>query len=108
MGDLSGIMAAVAGALVPGGRFALSVEAAEGEGYRLTAGHRYAHSRAFLLAQAAAAGLVVESLVETTCRLEAGVPLRAYLAVARRPAEGMSAREPASAEGPAAIDRPFS
>ncbi|MDA0219366.1 MAG: methyltransferase domain-containing protein [Proteobacteria bacterium] len=107
MGELSGVMGAVAGALVPGGRFALSVEATEGEGYRLTAGHRYAHSRACLLAQAGAAGLVVESLVETTCRLEAGVPLRAYLAVVRRPAEGTSASEPASAEGHVAIDRPF-
>ena len=35
------------------------------------------------------------------------VALRAYLAVVRRPAEGMSASEPASAEGHVAIDRPF-
>jgi len=89
MGDLEAVMAAVSHALVPGGRFAFSVEAVEGAGFRLTAGHRYAHSQPYLRRMVEEAGLALEAVVETTCRLEAGQPLPAFLVVARRPRDAI-------------------
>lgn len=85
LGDLAPLMQAAARALAPAGRLALSVEAAAGDGFRLTAGHRYAHSEAYLRRVAEGAGLAVEALTGTVCRLEAGRPVQGHLLVARRP-----------------------
>jgi predicted TPR repeat methyltransferase len=102
LGDLSALFAAVARALTPGGRFAFSVEAADGDGFRLTAGQRFAHSAPYLRSALAAAGLTVEALEDTHCRLEAGRALPGYLVLARRP-DGAALT--ASAEETAAIRR---
>jgi predicted TPR repeat methyltransferase len=87
IGDLSALVAVVRHALVPSGRFAFSVEAIGGDGFYLTAGHRYAHSEAHLRQAIDKAGLVADALNETTCRLEAGKPVRGFLAVVRRPGD---------------------
>lgn len=84
-GDLTPVIAAATGALVPGGRLAFSVEAADGDAYILTAAHRYAHSEPYLRRTLEAAGLTIDAISETTCRLEAGAPVRGYLVVCRRP-----------------------
>jgi predicted TPR repeat methyltransferase len=84
VGDLAALVTAIERALVPSGRFAFSVEAIGGDGFCLTAGHRYAHSEAYIRHVIDQSGLVVEALKETTCRLEAGEPVRGYLAVTRR------------------------
>lgn len=84
LGELSPLFAAAAAALVPGGRLAFSVEALPGNGFRLTAGHRYAHAEGYVRRRIEASGLVVEAVRPTTCRLEAGRPLAGVLVVARR------------------------
>lgn len=84
-GDLAPVMALVAQALAPGGRFAFSTERVDMNGYRLTAGQRYAHGEAYLSAIIGAAGLRLEVLRQIVCRREAGAPVPGLLAVAMRP-----------------------
>jgi predicted TPR repeat methyltransferase len=84
-GDLAPLMALVARALAPGGRFAFSTERVDVNGYRLTASHRYAHGEAYLGAVVGAAGLRLEVLRPIVCRREAGAPVPGLLLVARRP-----------------------
>jgi len=100
LGELAPLAAAVARVLAPSGRFALSVEATAGDGFRLTAGHRYAHSEAYLRRIVGEAGLAVEVVAETTCRLEAGSPLPAFLLVARRPPADGARRDGDAAASP--------
>lgn len=85
LGDLAGLVAGVARALASGGRFAFSVEALGGDGFRLTAGHRYAHSLAYLRGVLDGAGLCIEAVEAVACRMEAGRPVEGLLIVARRP-----------------------
>ena len=85
-GDLSRVFGGAMRALVPGGRFAFSTEADVGDAFRLTSGQRYAHSEAYLRRELQGAGLSIEAIRETSCRMEAGVPLAAYLVLARKPA----------------------
>lgn len=86
LGELSPLFTAAALALMPGGRLAFSVEALPGDGFRLTAGHRYAHAEGYLRQRIEASRLSVEAVRPTTCRIEAGRPVAGYLVVARRPA----------------------
>jgi predicted TPR repeat methyltransferase len=72
-GDLSALFAAVAAALVPRGVFAFTVETFEGADYQLGATLRFAHSRAYVEAQAAAFGLRLLALAQASARREAGV-----------------------------------
>ena len=71
-GDLAEVAASAARALAPGGLFAFTVEAFEGEGFRLGPTMRFAHSRAHLRAAAAAAGLRPLALLDASTRREAG------------------------------------
>ena len=84
LGDLGEVLAAAAGALRPGGRLVLSVEAGEGDGYALTPSGRYVHARAYLRAAAAAAGLREILGRSDRLRNEYGVPVAGYLAVFER------------------------
>ncbi len=72
LGDLANIDRAVARALSPGGLFAFTVEADTGETFRLGPTMRFAHSRNYVLATAAAAGLQPLALVDAWARHEAG------------------------------------
>ena len=57
LGDLAPALAAIAGALAPGGVAAFSVEAGEGAPFALGEAMRYRHDPAHVAALAAAAGL---------------------------------------------------
>ncbi|MBJ6124321.1 methyltransferase domain-containing protein [Microvirga splendida] len=82
-GDLAPLMRAAAGALVPGGLFALSIELAAGDGVILQPSGRFAHSLAHL--EAAASDFTILETVESTIRLEAGRPVPGlYIVMARR------------------------
>ena len=84
LGDLGEVLGAAAGALRPGGRLVLSVEAGEGDGYALTPSGRYVHAPAYLRAAAAAAGLREILGRSDRLRNEYGIPVAGYLAVFER------------------------
>ncbi len=82
-GDLSPLLRAAAGAMVPGGLFALSIEVAEREGFTLLSSGRFAHSPAYL--KTIATDFVVLETVESEIRLEAGRPVSGlYVIMGRR------------------------
>jgi predicted TPR repeat methyltransferase len=72
-GDLALLFEAVARALRPGGIFAMSVETAVGEGYRVLASGRFAHAPEYI-EKLAAAHFKVLAKQGGTIRLEAGRP----------------------------------
>ncbi len=72
IGDLADVVSSAARALAPGGLVAFTVETDAGEGFRLGATLRFAHSRDYVLATAAAAGLQPLLLVDAWARREAG------------------------------------
>ena len=71
-GDLAEVVSSAARTLAPGGLFAFTVETFDGEGYRLGATTRFAHSSAYARETAAAAGLRPLALVDASARREAG------------------------------------
>ncbi len=82
-GDLAPVLAAVAGALRPGGRLAGTVEATDAaDGFTLRPTGRYAHGVAHLRGALAAAGLTLESLATDTLRQERGEPVAGHVFVA--------------------------
>lgn len=84
LGDLDPVMRAAATALVPGGRFAFSVERAGGTGFLLQDSRRYAHSEEHVRATAETAGFAVELLEPIVPRHDRGKPLDGLLVVLRR------------------------
>ncbi|MEZ5622665.1 MAG: methyltransferase domain-containing protein [Burkholderiaceae bacterium] len=88
-GDLNEVMQAAARALRPGGQFVFTVEALaddEAGPHRLRATGRYAHAREHLAGSASAAGLEPGPIEAVELRLEAGEPVRGWLARVARPA----------------------
>ena len=83
-GDLTPVMLAASAALRPGGGFAFTVERGE-EAFQLRASGRYAHSAAHLRAAAAAAGLLVRLVEETSTRREGGHPVPGLVCVLTKP-----------------------
>lgn len=82
LGDLQPLFRAVRKALRPGGLFAFSVEALEGEGdYALRSSGRYAHAADYLRTLARAHGLTVDSLAAQTLRQDAGHDVAGYITV---------------------------
>ncbi len=71
-GDLAPLFAAAAAALTAGGLIAFSVETIEGEGFRLGASMRFAHSRAYVEAIARATGFRSLLVQAASIRREAG------------------------------------
>ncbi|MDO9502934.1 methyltransferase domain-containing protein [Falsiroseomonas sp.] len=89
LGDLAPALAGIAGALVPGGVAAFSIEALEpaaGQGapFVLGEGLRYRHDPAHVLALAAAAGLALLARQDAPLRQEKGVAVAGVLLVLRR------------------------
>lgn len=80
--DLAPIAAAVAPVLAPGGLFAFTVEALEGDGVRLQETLRYAHGTDHLRAAVEGAGLRLHVLRRASTRTEKGAPVPGLLAVA--------------------------
>ena len=83
-GELAGAFRAVHDALKPGGVFAFTVERIAGEGHALGASGRYAHSHAFVVSAAAAAGFAPVSEAEVRLRTELHRPVVGGCYVFRR------------------------
>ncbi|MFO0965140.1 MAG: tetratricopeptide repeat protein [Gemmataceae bacterium] len=75
LGDLRPLFEAARRALRPGGRFAFTIELAEGSGYRLLASVRFAHGLEYVRRRAAAAGFEELRQESIVIRLEDGLPL---------------------------------
>lgn len=84
LGDLAPVFRAAAGALVPGGRFAATVERLEGDGFALGPARRYAHAEPYLRRVAEAAGLRILLLEPCAPRREKGVDVPGLLFVLER------------------------
>ncbi|MDN3564482.1 tetratricopeptide repeat protein [Paeniroseomonas aquatica] len=84
LGDLGPALAAIAGALVPGGWAAFSVEAGAGAPFALGEAMRFRHDPAHVLALAAAAGLAPVAQREASLRTEKGRPVAGALFVLSR------------------------
>jgi predicted TPR repeat methyltransferase len=85
-GDLNRLFLAVARALAQGGLFVFTAEAFEGEGYRLGATLRFAHSRSYLTKGAAEAGLDARLLESAAARQERGRDAPGWVGLFGRPA----------------------
>jgi len=81
-GDLGPLLRAAAGAIVHGGLFAFSVEAAAGDGFTLQPSGRFAHSLDYL--KAIALDFVILETMESNIRLEAGRPVPGLYVIMER------------------------
>jgi predicted TPR repeat methyltransferase len=88
LGDLTPALAAMAGALAPGGTAAFSIEAGETTPYSLASGMRYRHDPQHVAALARDAGLGEVARSESVLREEQGVPVRGVLFVFDRVPQG--------------------
>lgn len=79
VGALEAAFAAVATSLRPGGRFALSTEAHDGDGVVLRPSSRYAHADGYIRGLAAQHGFEVRLANATTVRVEHGAPIAGML-----------------------------
>jgi predicted TPR repeat methyltransferase len=84
IGDLEALFAVAATALAEDGLFAFTVELGEGDGFRLQPTMRFAHSRAYVEATAAGAGLDPVVVQEASTRREAGRDAPGLVCVFRR------------------------
>ncbi|WP_349368787.1 methyltransferase domain-containing protein [Salinarimonas sp.] len=87
VGDPVHVLAAAATALQAGGLFAFTVQAlgaGAGEGFVIGPDARFAHSRAFLRARAAEAGLRVVAVEDAWSRCDAGRPVAGFVVVLER------------------------
>ena len=84
LGDLSPCFSGVVHRLETGGHFLFTTEAADGEGWQLTAKHRFAHSAAYLRGEAERAGLHVLAIENCTLRTEHTVPVAGWAVAVRK------------------------
>ena len=83
-GDLQPVFVAAAAALAPSGLFAFTIEAFDGEGYRLRETMRFAHAPAYVEASAAAAALSRLFVEAAAARREKGADVAGLTAVYAR------------------------
>ena len=81
VGDLDAVFSGVRRRLAPGGLFGFSVEAAEGEGFKLQDSRRYAHSAHYLRGLADKYGFEVVQLDRTALRQDFGRDIPGYIAI---------------------------
>lgn len=86
LGDLDALFGGVRRVLHPGGLFAFSVEAGEGDRFELRATRRYTHSRTYLQSLADAHKFEVATMDEAVLREDANQPVRGLIVVLRTPA----------------------
>ncbi|WP_319824387.1 methyltransferase domain-containing protein [Thalassovita sp.] len=79
LGALERITAWVAHALAPGGAFAFTAEAGQGDGITLLPSRRYAHGEAYLRGLMADAGFSSVRIRQTTLRQDRGQPVPAFV-----------------------------
>lgn len=84
MADLAPVFAEARRVLAPGGFFAFTVQAGEGDGYRLGEDARYAHGERYLTALAQRTGFTIVLFEEVSTREDRGRPVPGYLAVLER------------------------
>jgi predicted TPR repeat methyltransferase len=77
-GSLDAVAEAAAGALRPGGQLVFTVEALDDDGYVLSVNGRYRHSRTYVEAALADAGLASE-IAPAELRMEAGEPVAGFV-----------------------------
>lgn len=82
VGNLNPVMAAAAVTLVPGGRFAFTCERADGPGFQLHEGRRFAHGEDHIRQAVAAAGLTLTHLAHHSTRIDRGHPVPGWIALA--------------------------
>jgi predicted TPR repeat methyltransferase len=82
--DMAPLLREVARVLAPGGLLAFTAETHSGEGVKLGAGLRYAHSPATVRGSIEAAGLALDRLEAASSRTEGGVPVPGLVAVATK------------------------
>lgn len=85
LGDLGPVLRLLAGASVPGGDVAFSVEAGEGRPFALGGGMRYRHDPSYVSKIAADAGFDEIARRDEILRQEHGEPVRGYVFLLRRP-----------------------
>jgi predicted TPR repeat methyltransferase len=83
LGDLAAVFDGAAGSLKPGGWFAFSTEACEGEGYRLKGNGRYAHADGYI-ERLAAERFEIVARTMATLRREAASPVEGGFYLLRR------------------------
>ena len=89
VGELRQVFEATTRTLKPGGLFAFSVEAEEGDGgFVLRPTGRYAHSIGYIRKLAEADGLRELHLEESVLRMDKGQPINGYIVVLGKPGEG--------------------
>jgi predicted TPR repeat methyltransferase len=81
IGDLEATFAATRAALKPGGQFAFSVEAHEGEDFVLRPSRRYAHSLPYLRQLADRCGFVERKTIPVVVRQEEGKDVAGFMAI---------------------------
>lgn len=84
LGELGPALSSIAGALVPGGHAAFSIEAGEGAPFALGPGLRYRHDPLHVAQLAARAGLTEMARQEAVLREERGEPVKGVLFLLRR------------------------
>jgi predicted TPR repeat methyltransferase len=84
VGDIDAVFAATRAALRPGGQFAFSVEALEGDGFALRPSRRYAHSESYLRALASKHGFVESAFMPVSVRQQEGQDLPGVIAIFER------------------------
>lgn len=77
-GELDAVLAAVAGALKPGGLVLFTVERKSGEGWSLAASGRYAHAESYIRRAAQGAGFGIRDLDAVALRTENGAAVEGY------------------------------
>ena len=83
VGDPDPWLAALAGALAPGGLFAFTIETGAGAGWSLADTLRYRHDPDFIAARLAAHGFALAATRDAPLRLEAGKPVPGRAIAAR-------------------------
>jgi predicted TPR repeat methyltransferase len=91
LGDLAPLCAAVAAALAADGLFAFSVEAYQGDGFRLEPTMRFAHSRSYIEATARVLSLRPLLIRSASSRREAGAYVPGLICVLERMAQHIGA-----------------
>ena len=81
VGDLLPVLAAAHKALRSGGRLAFTVEACDGDSFFLQPIRRYAHSQEYVTRTATAMGFAIESLEQSSIRMQSFHPVRSFVCV---------------------------
>lgn len=92
LGDLSTCFSGIVHRLETGGYFLFTAESSDGDGWKLTANHRFAHSAAYLRNEAERSGLQVLAIEDCTLRTDHTVPVAGFAVALRK--SGLTAAGP--------------